>query len=90
MFDVIAIGKHPRMRVYMRTAQTGLIWSCSGAVWANSVLFREKRVGERSSSLVMMCLRYMDGSHARTSENARLHANGSNRAHLELFGSRLG
>ena len=39
--------KHPRMRVYMRTAQTGLILSCSGAVWANLVLFRAKRVGER-------------------------------------------
>ena len=74
------------MRVYMRTAQTGLIWSRL----ANSELIRAKRVGERSFSLVLMCLMKLDGSNAETSKNASPHANGSNRAHLELFWSPLG
>ena len=78
------------MRIYMRTAQTGIIESRSGAVFANLVLFCAKRARKRSFSLVVMCLMQLDGSHMKTSKNARLRANGSNRAHLEMFWSRLG
>ena len=74
----------------MRTAQTGLIWRCSGAVLANSVLFPLKRVRKRSFSLVAICLMSLDGSHVKISKNADLHANGPNRAHLEPFRSGLG
>ena len=58
------------MLVYMRTAKTGLIWSCSGAVWANLVLFRAKRVGEHSFLLVIVCLMYLHGSDAKTVRGA--------------------
>ena len=53
------------------------------------MLFPAKWVGERSFSLVMMSLMYLDGSDTKTSKNPRLHANGSNRAVSELFWCRL-
>ena len=54
------------MRVYMRTAQTGLF----RGVWVNSALLQEKQLGEPSFSLVMMSLMYLDGSHMKTSKNS--------------------
>ena len=63
-------AKTPKnVRVYMRTAQTGLFQS----VWVNSVFFRAKQLGERSFSLVMICLMWWDGSHAKTSKNASVY-----------------
>ena len=50
----------------MRTAQSGLFWS----VWVNAVLCHAKQLGERSFSLVMMSLMYLDGFHVKTSKNA--------------------
>ena len=70
------------MRFCKQTAQTGLFRSVS----VNTVLFCAKRLEKRSFSLVMMCLMYLDGSDVKPPKNARLEANGSNRAVSKHFG----
>ena len=61
-----------------------------GPVSVISVLFRSKRPGDRSFSLVAMCLLYPNGSGAKTFKNVSFAADWSNGALQEHLGTRFG
>ena len=91
-FDVLAWFPRENIQECVRLHANGSNRAVSGLFWSrleHLVLFRAKRLGERSFPLMMMSLMYLDGSHVKTSKNARLHTNGSNRAVSRLLWSRL-